>query len=68
MMSICNDHLALWATLVLGTLCALCGSASAGQYVRVSPDLELYYEDARLTCPAAVIGSMQCSRHTVSRY
>jgi non-heme chloroperoxidase len=56
MMNICKyDHLALWATLVLGPLCALCGSASAGQYVRVSPDLELYYEEAGSGTPIIFI-------------
>jgi non-heme chloroperoxidase len=40
------DHTAARATLVLGILLAFCGNAYADQYVRVSPDLELHYEEA----------------------
>jgi len=49
------DHIALWATLMLGTLLVFCGSAFAGQYVRVSPDLELYYEEAGSGTPIIFI-------------
>lgn len=33
-------------SVVFATLFVLCRSVSAGQFVRVSPDLEIYYEDA----------------------
>jgi non-heme chloroperoxidase len=49
------QHLARRATLVLGTLFACCGNAFAGQYVRVSPDLELYYEEAGSGTPIIFI-------------
>jgi pimeloyl-ACP methyl ester carboxylesterase len=41
--------------VVLGALCVLYSSASAGQYVRVSPDLELYYEEAGAGTPLLLI-------------
>ena len=39
------EHLARRAALLLGTL-VVCGNASADEYVRVTPDLELYYQEA----------------------
>jgi hypothetical protein len=41
--------------VVLGALFVLYSSASAGQYVRVSPDLELYYEEAGSGTPLIFI-------------
>lgn len=49
------DRIVLWATFVLGTLIAFGGNAYAGQYVRVSPDLQLYYEKAGSGIPIIFI-------------
>lgn len=49
------DRIVLRAMFVLGTLFAFVGSAYAGQYVRVSPDLELYYEEAGSGSPIIFI-------------
>ena len=49
------DHIALWAPLLLGTLLAFSSNVSAGEYVRVSPDLELYYEEAGSGTPIIFI-------------
>ncbi len=35
-----------WSILLLGTLLTFSGSADAGRYARVSPELKLYYEDS----------------------
>ncbi|MGH8585196.1 MAG: alpha/beta fold hydrolase [Gammaproteobacteria bacterium] len=40
---------------VFGMLFALCTGAFAGQYVRVSPDLEIYYEEAGTGTPMVFI-------------
>lgn len=40
---------------VFGTIFALCTGAFAGQYVRVSPDLEIYYEEAGTGTPMVFI-------------
>ena len=40
---------------VFGTVFALCTGASAGQFVRVSPDLEIYYEEAGTGTPMVFI-------------
>src|SRR5687767_4685372 len=49
-----RTHLFLFVT-ILGALLTLRGSVSAGQYVRVSPDLELYYEEAGSGTPMIFI-------------
>jgi non-heme chloroperoxidase len=48
-------QIALWATLVFGTILAFSSNVSAGEYVRVSPDLELYYEEAGTGTPIVFI-------------
>jgi non-heme chloroperoxidase len=48
-------QIALGATLVLGTILAFSSNVSAGEYVRVSPDLEIYYEEAGTGTPIIFI-------------
>jgi len=56
MTSISKYHGAsLWTALVYITLLAFSGSAYAGQYVRVSPDLDIYYEEAGSGTPIIFI-------------
>jgi non-heme chloroperoxidase len=50
-----DTHPARCASLVLGTLVAICANASADEYVRVSPDLELYYQEAGSGTPIIFI-------------
>ncbi len=55
-MGISNHYrISLWAALVPAMLLAFCGNVFAGQYVRVSPDLELYYEEAGSGAPIIFI-------------
>lgn len=55
-MGISNHYrISLWAALAPAMLLAFCGNVFAGQYVRVSPDLELYYEEAGSGAPIVFI-------------
>jgi pimeloyl-ACP methyl ester carboxylesterase len=56
MMGISKRHrVSLCTALVPAMLLMLCGKVFAGQYVRVSPDLELYYEEAGSGAPIVFI-------------
>lgn len=62
----------LLRTVILGMLFASCGSVAAGQYVRVSPDLELYYEEAGSGRPIIFIpgwaGTTELLRQQISHF
>jgi pimeloyl-ACP methyl ester carboxylesterase len=47
--------ISLWVALASGTLLMFSGNALAGQYVRVSPDLDIYYEEAGSGTPIIFI-------------
>ena len=47
--------------LVFGMIVVLCSSVFAGQYVKVSPDLELYYEEDGVGTPLILIPGWQCT-------
>lgn len=42
-------------TILIAIIAAICGSATAGKYVQVSPDLKLYYEEAGSGTPIILI-------------
>lgn len=49
------DRVSFRTALVFGTLLAFYGNVYGGQYIRVSPDLDIYYEDAGTGTPIIFI-------------